>query len=468
MIDKKKILLLNPPGEKIYIRDYYCSKVSKSDYIYHPVDLLVASGWLKDDFELKALDCIVEKITPPQAEKMITTYRPDAIFFITGAVSRKEDFVFLKRIKDLLKNCIIIGSGDCLLNEFEKHQKLEEWLDAIVLDFTGIDLKKYLFVKLYGDNEKFSNIVDLKQPLRPADKYREKSAEMNFPVPAYEIFPWKSYRYPFVKTLPFATVLTNYGCPFACSFCVMPAVGFKQRPIENIKPELDYIRGLGIRDIYFADQTFGASPEKLKELCGLMIQEKYNFNWVAFTRADKITDENIKLMKQSGCHMLMFGIESTEQHILEKYRKNLTVERIQEAFALCKKYGIKTLATFIIGLPETTYEENKNILPFAIKLNPDYASFNVLVPRAGTEVLKKAVSAKWLNENDSPGDQSGYSGAMKTEQLSSEQIIELKNHISDAFYKRPSYILKRLFAIRTFHELSLLFSNGLALLLKKS
>lgn len=467
-MEMKKILLLNPPGKKIYVRDYYCSKVSKSDYIYHPIDLLIASGWLKDDFELKALDCIVENINHHDAEKIISSYHPDAIFFLTGAVSKEEDFAFMKHIKGHLKNCIIAGSGDCLLGEFEKYQKLEEWLDAIVLDFTTDDLKKYFFSKLYDKHETFANIVDLKQDLKHADKYRERSLKMDFPLPAHEIFPWKSYRYPFVKSLPFATVLTNYGCPFECSFCVMPGVGFKQRSTENAALELEHIRKMGIKDIYFADQTFGANQEKLKELCSLMIERKYKFNWVAFTRADKITGENIILMKKSGCHMLMFGIENPAQKILDKYKKGLNIERILQAFALCRKHGIKTLATFIIGLPGTTYEENKNILDFALKLDPDYASFNVLVPRAGTEVLKKAVASKWMIANGPVNDQSGSSGAMRTDELTAEQIIELKNYISDGFYKRPSYILKRLFSIRSFHELSLLFSNGIALLLKKS
>ena len=36
-----KVLLLNPPGRRIYIRDYLCSKTTKSNYLFHPIDLLV-------------------------------------------------------------------------------------------------------------------------------------------------------------------------------------------------------------------------------------------------------------------------------------------------------------------------------------------------------------------------------------------------------------------------------------------
>ena len=41
-----RVLLLNPPGERTYIRDYFCSKTTKSNYLFHPIDLVVLSGTL--------------------------------------------------------------------------------------------------------------------------------------------------------------------------------------------------------------------------------------------------------------------------------------------------------------------------------------------------------------------------------------------------------------------------------------
>ena len=39
-----RVLLLNPPGRGIYIRDYFCSKTTKSNYLFHPIDLVMLSG----------------------------------------------------------------------------------------------------------------------------------------------------------------------------------------------------------------------------------------------------------------------------------------------------------------------------------------------------------------------------------------------------------------------------------------
>ena len=39
-----RVLLLNPPGARTYVRDYFCSKTTKSNYLFHPIDLVVLSG----------------------------------------------------------------------------------------------------------------------------------------------------------------------------------------------------------------------------------------------------------------------------------------------------------------------------------------------------------------------------------------------------------------------------------------
>lgn len=57
------VLLLNPPGKKRYIRDYFCSKVSKSGYLYPPTDLLLQSGLLARDFRVSALDAVAEGLS---------------------------------------------------------------------------------------------------------------------------------------------------------------------------------------------------------------------------------------------------------------------------------------------------------------------------------------------------------------------------------------------------------------------
>ena len=109
------ILLLNPPGKKLYIRDYYCSKVSKARYLYEPVDLLLLSGLLSKKHTVHILDAIVERYYPKNCLEKIESINPDLIISLTGAVSFYEDVEFWRMIKTSLKDILIFASGDILI-----------------------------------------------------------------------------------------------------------------------------------------------------------------------------------------------------------------------------------------------------------------------------------------------------------------------------------------------------------------
>ncbi|MCX7000999.1 MAG: hypothetical protein NT106_12015, partial [Candidatus Sumerlaeota bacterium] len=88
----KKILLLNPPGKNIYLRDYYCSHASKAQYYWGPFDLICLSGILKQEFDLAALDAMQEGLSPDETLQRVMSIKPDILIFLTGAVSFVEDF----------------------------------------------------------------------------------------------------------------------------------------------------------------------------------------------------------------------------------------------------------------------------------------------------------------------------------------------------------------------------------------
>ena len=54
-----KVLLLNPPSDRLYIRDQFCSHVSKGTYYWQPLDLLQISARLNaQGYELSIVDAI--------------------------------------------------------------------------------------------------------------------------------------------------------------------------------------------------------------------------------------------------------------------------------------------------------------------------------------------------------------------------------------------------------------------------
>lgn len=440
------ILLLNPPGKKLYIRDYYCSKVSKARYLYEPVDLLLLSGILSAKHRVYVLDAIAMHLSPSRCLKKINSINPDVIISLTGAVSFYEDVEFWNKIKVSNKNTLIFASGDILMEQSESLLKSIESLDGILLDFT-----EEAILGLIEDMSKAHHTIIHKYKGRILKgSLTSKAGEFEIPIPRHELFPIKKYIYPFIEGCPFATVLTDYGCPYRCSFCIMGTLPYKYRSIENIMEELRSIKDLGIRNIYFSDQTFGAIKERAAVLCRRMVDEKLNLKWCCFSRVDVTDEKSLKAMKRAGCHTVMYGVESGNDAILKKYYKDISCEQTMKAFQLCKRMGLKTVATFVLGLPEDTESTILETIKFAKKIEPDYASFNIYVPRMHTELRKEVLKKGLISADAKTMDQSGSYSVARTSYLSSSQVWALKERAVREFHLRPGYLIKRIKGINSF------------------
>lgn len=445
-MEKMNILLLNPPGKKTYIRDYYCSKVSKARYLYEPVDLLLLSGILSTKHTIYVLDAIAMRLSPSNCLKKIASLNPDVIISLTGAVSFYEDVEFWNSIKAFSEKILIFASGDILMEEGQSLLKDTASLDGILLDFT----EDAILDLLDNPSKPHHTIIHKHKGEILNGQPSDKTGEFEIPMPRHDLFPIKRYIYPFVEGGPFATVLTDYGCPYRCSFCIMGSLPYKHRSIKNIIRELRDIKGSGIRNIYFSDQTFGAIKEKAGALCRQMVAERLDLRWCCFSRVDLTNEESLKLMKKAGCHTVMYGVESGNDEILKRYCKDISCQQIIKAFRLCKRLGLKTVATFVLGLPEDTESTILETIRFAKEIEPDYASFNIYVPRMHTR-LRKEVLAKGLISSDvKTMDQSGSYSVAGTNYLSSSQVWALKERAVREFHLRPGYLMKRIRGINSF------------------
>lgn len=434
------ILLLNPPGKKLYIRDYYCSKVSKAGYLYEPVDFLLLSGTLSAKHAVYVLDAIALHLSPASCLKKIESLNSDLIISLTGAVSFYEDVEFWNKIKNFNKNILIFATGDIVMEQSESLLKSTESLDGILLDFS-----EDAILDLIEDRSRpYNTIIHKYKDKIVKGSLTSKSGEFEIPVPRHELFPIKKYIYPFIEGSPFATVLTDYGCPYRCSFCIMSTLPYKYRGVEGVMEELRYIKDMRIKNIYFSDQTFGAIKERAWALCERIIDEKLNFRWCCFSRVDLADRKSLKVMKKAGCHTVMYGVESGNDAILKKYNKNISCEQTIRAFELCKKLGLKTVATFVLGLPEDTESTILETIEFAKKIEPDYASFNIYVPRMHTELRKEVLEKGLISADVKTMDQSGSYSVAGTNYLSASRVWALKERAVREFHLRPGYLIKRI------------------------
>lgn len=444
----KRVLLLNPPGKKIYIRDYYCSKVSKAYYLPQPVDLLMQSAHFpKDEYELNVVDAIAEQIDQTETLKRCEAYDPHLVVSQCGSVSLPEDVAFFEALKARLPEVPILCSGDAFLDDHVEQFRLYPWLDGIITNFFNDGPRWFLeqqWDRIHG------LVYRTMDGCIEAPQDREKLVDMS--VPRHDLFRNALYRMPFADAFPMATVLTNYACPFPCTFCIMSTMPFISRTAASIIEELKALKQQGIRYIYFSDQTFYLSKSITEEVLDFMIEENLGIHWMCFSRVDVLDREKLLKMKQAGCNLIMFGVEWAEDHYLEQYKKNYTLDQIKETFRLSKELGIKRLGTFLLGVPGQDEESIRNTVRFAKEIDADYASFNIAVPRSNTSFRTEALEAGLIDEDLKVMDQSGDEITIGTGKVSKERLQQLRQRAYIGFYFRPAYLWKRIHGIRTRQE----------------
>ncbi|MBN1296019.1 radical SAM protein, partial [bacterium] len=293
---------------------------------------------------------------------------------------------------------------------------------------------------------------------------RETNGRFRIPLPRHEMFIDRDYRYPFVKSRRFATVMTEFGCPFHCAFCVMGTLGCKRRPIEDVIEELLSLRSLGIRDIFFLDQSFGSDRSRNLALCEAIGHTVPEMRWLCFSRVDLVDETVLSAMKSAGCHSIIFGVETANAQLLETYRKGYSLDQVRSMFAVAQRLKIRTVATFLLGLPGETRESAMETIEFARRLPCNFASLNVAVPRMGTDLRQWAVTQGYVNESDRHFDQSGSRVIMQTESLTSAELAEIKRIAVRRLYLNPSRIWRILISIQSWNELLIQVREGICLL----
>lgn len=458
-----RVLLLNPPGEQVYIRDYFCSKTTKSNYLFHPIDLVVLSGTLAAHHDVAVLDCIAERLSPQAARARIEALAPDVIVSLVGSVSWNQDKAFLA--DQAARGRRILALGDVLQERSDVRLREEPWIEAALHVFTNQDAVHYLAGNLPQVEE--MTVRDDRGRVWRIRGRRTQRGSYRVPRPRHELFPQQGYHFSFAKHARFATVLTDYGCPYQCTFCVISTLGFQTRPVEDVLEELDSLRARGIREVFFLDQTFGVQRARALELCA-ELERRADLSWTTFTRPDRADDELLAAMARAGCHTLIMGVETADDELLAQYKKVYTREDVVAGFGRAKRHGLRTVGTFIIGLPEETEETLQRSLELALELELDFMSLNMAVPRFGTPFRTRAIELGLVDPADLVMDQGGAEAFLPTRTFDREAMLAMKKRMVRRFYLRPGYLWRRLRSARSLYELRAQAREGLALLLRNT
>ena len=454
-----KILMLNPSYGKNFVRSARWAARSRGRVQRHPDYLAIATAVLeKEGHEVKLLDAAALNIELEGVRKIAEEFKPDLSVIHTTTPSIYNDIKHAEMLKDLGSTTVLIGQHASAL-PIETMQ-MSEKIDYIArgeYDYTlrdianGKDPADILGITYRNGNE-IINIED-----RPLIKNIDE-----MPFPAWHQIDVHDY-FDAGKLYPFITMISGRGCPNNCSFCVLPQVfygkKYRFRSAKRVVDEIEYDLELfpDLKEVMFEDDTITANKKRCADICNEIINRGLNkkISWSANARADLDDFELLKLMKESGCRMLVVGYEFGDQKILDNVRKRLTVEQMKEFARLTRKAGIMVHGCFMIGGPGETRETAVKTVKLPRELKPDTLQFSALTPYPGTAFYDWCKENGYIIANDWTEwvDAGEQSTVVEYPNLSKDEIVNLVDKgLYENFYFRPSTWVHHLLTIRGYDD----------------
>ncbi len=200
----------------------------------------------------------------------------------------------------------------------------------------------------------------------------------------------------------FTTMQTSRGCPWPCIFCDIPIFNegkWRSRSPAHVIAEFKQLEKDGYGSVYFVDDHFLLQPKRIEAICDGLIAMKNPIKYGLEGRVDSVAQHLFPKLARSGCRTIMFGIESGSQKILDRMKKEQTLQDIETAVTNAKNAGIEIVhGFFVVGIPDETEEDLRATFKFASKLRIDSFGFNRMCVYRGTPLWQEYVKRGLVND----------------------------------------------------------------------
>lgn len=154
-----------------------------------------------------------------------------------------------------------------------------------------------------------------------------------------------------------ASVVSSRSCPNSCTFCSKSGgKKYRKRSLQNIMQEVDeLVNKYHVNRLNFNDELFADSSDRLFQFCDMI--KKYQISYrVSMHIGKNLNRELLSKMRESGCKVIFYGLESADDNVLKSMRKHTTIEEIDRCLRVTKQAGITVEGAFIFGDPAETRE----------------------------------------------------------------------------------------------------------------
>lgn len=185
-------------------------------------------------------------------------------------------------------------------------------------------------------------------------------------------------RWDLVDSMPAMVPLrASVGCPYRCRYCdfieLHPQV--LKRSAGSIAAEIVLARARSGRVFGFVDDNIFLSKKRIAELARTMIERELNVAWGGFFRVDRIDEENIGELAESGCVYGLCGIETGDDGQLARMRKDCRSAEALRGIQLATEAGMVLNLCMLVGFPGETQDSIDRSIEFLNALDASHKGF---------------------------------------------------------------------------------------------
>lgn len=378
-------------------------------------DINIRGGALSYHYGLGSLSSVLKKnghetdlqylygnYDPKPLLKKIEEFKPDVI----GITTVSFQYKYIKRLlKDISSYGIFTICGGPHISLAPHELEKTEYLDAICIgegEFALLELVNALEKK--EDITKINNIWVKKDGQVFSNPSRPFMEDLDsLPFVDRELFDFQKIVY---SDYDRAEFMCSRGCPYSCTYCsnsglrnVSEGKYVRFRSIQHIIAEIkEVITRYKVKSVYLNDDVFTINKEYVETFCKLY-KEEIGYPFEINARVENLTLEILQMLKDAGCYRIAMGLEQGD----EKFRKEIlkrgmSNSKIEEAFILAKKVGLKTKTFNIVGFPFETIETHMGTVNLNKKIQPSSIVIYVFEPYPGTPLYDMCIENNFIEK----------------------------------------------------------------------
>ena len=378
---------------------------------YPPLGLLYISAYLDQVGVAHQVFDSTFSTTEQQLET-IRTLKPKVLAIYVNLMTRKNVVALMRSISTdpELDTQIILGGPE---TRYHIEDLLDHGADALVIG-EGEKTAHEVISTILNEKDDLSQIDGIafrRNGKTIQTKEREKIKDLDeIKYPARDRIDMEPYLSTWKEHHGGSSlsVSTMRGCPYTCQWCSRAVYGLSYRRMspERVVDELEYLNNTYGPDHYwFVDDVFTVSHKWMAGFVEELQRRKVKIEYECITRADRMNEEVIEMLRRSGCFRVWIGAESGSQRIIDKMDRRVRVEQVREMIIASKAKGLEAGTFIMLGYPGETSEDIEATIEHLKISDPDHFTITITYPIKGTELWQEVEGRRttfpdWASSSD--------------------------------------------------------------------